>query len=98
MAILLSPSGTFRGRDPWVFAHNGAFYHVFSLLDGVAIAKADTLEGLKDAEAVRVYTAEPGKPWSLQLWAPEMHRVDGNCYIYLACDDGDNYNHRIYVL
>lgn len=98
MAILLSPSGTFRGRDPWVFAHNGAFYHIFSLLDGVAIAKAETLEGLKDAEPVRVWTPEEGKPWSQQLWAPELHIVDGKCYIYLACDDGDNYNHRIYAL
>lgn len=24
--------------------------------------------------------------------------MDGKCYIYVACNDGDNYNHRMYVL
>ena len=98
MAILLSPSGTFRGRDPWVFAHEGNFYHLFALTDGLAMVKSPTLEGLQKQEPRRIYTPEENTAWSRQLWAPEAHFLDGKWYIYHAADDGDNYNHRIYVL
>ncbi|MBS1814164.1 MAG: glycoside hydrolase family 43 protein [Acidobacteria bacterium] len=36
--------------------------------------------------------------YSKQLWAPELHRIHGRWYIYVAADDGDNHHHRIYVL
>ena len=36
--------------------------------------------------------------YSKELWAPELHIIDGKCYIYVACDNGNNYNHRMYVL
>lgn len=98
MAVLVSPSGTFRGRDPWVFHKDGYYYHVFSQLESVAIAKSETMEGLRHAEAVTVYVPEEGKVWSKNLWAPELHILDGKCYIYLGCDDGKNVNHRIYCL
>ena len=59
---------------------------------------ADTVEGLSEAEPHVVYVAEQGKPYSKELWAPERHVIDGKCYIYVACDDGNNHNHRMYVL
>ena len=36
--------------------------------------------------------------WSREYWAPELHKLLGRWYIYVAADDGDNYNHRMYVL
>ena len=41
-----------------------------------------------------------------EYWAPELHYFDSDTvgsanagwYIYVAADDGDNYNHRMYVL
>lgn len=32
------------------------------------------------------------------LWAPELHLIDGKWFIYYAADDGDNRNHRMWVL
>ncbi|KAJ6620840.1 Alpha-L-arabinofuranosidase B [Pseudolycoriella hygida] len=32
------------------------------------------------------------------LWAPELHAVRGNLYIYFAMDDGNNDYHRMYVI
>lgn len=86
-------------RDPDIFLHQGKYYHCFSP-DGttVCVSCAERLEDLATADPLCVYTAEPGTPYSKQLWAPELHILDGLCYIYLACDDGDNYNHRMYVL
>lgn len=33
-----------------------------------------------------------------QVWAPELHYVDGLWYIYYSFSDGNNKNHRPYVL
>jgi GH43 family beta-xylosidase len=32
------------------------------------------------------------------LWAPELHRIGDKWFIYYAADDGDNRNHRMWVL
>ena len=41
----------------------------------------------------------PGKGTGLTgLWAPEIHSIDGRWYIYFAASDGNNANHRVFVL
>ena len=85
-------------RDPWIFYKDGYFYHCYSRAGGIAVGKAEKIEQLSSAPPVTVYTPESGKPYSKELWAPELHVIDGKCYIYVACDDGDNHNHRMYVL
>jgi GH43 family beta-xylosidase len=35
---------------------------------------------------------------SSNVWAPELHYVNGKWYIYYAADDGVNENHRMFVL
>lgn len=32
------------------------------------------------------------------LWAPELHAIHGNLYIYFAMDEGHNDYHRMYVI
>lgn len=85
-------------RDPWVFYHKGYYYHCFSSGGSLIVTKAKELSGIIDAEHVKVYTPEKNMPYSEEIWAPELHIIDGKCYIYVACDDGNNYNHRMYVL
>ena len=40
----------------------------------------------------------PGKPFSKNIWAPELHFLQEKWYIYFAADDGQNKNHRMFVL
>ena len=91
--ILCKPTDC-SARDPYVFRHNGLFYHCFSR-DGTAISIscADSIEGLSRAEEKIVFLAEEGKAYSKEIWAPELYIIDGRCYIYFAGDDGDNRNH-----
>ena len=98
MKKLLSSHSISGTRDPFVTKHNGKYYRCFTLDSAsVSIACADTLEGLADAEGAVVF--QPENPaWSKEVWAPELHFLDGKCYIYVACDDGKNSNHRMYVL
>jgi GH43 family beta-xylosidase len=97
--MLLKESGGFEARDPSVIFHGGQYYHCFTV-DAAAIyvACADALEKLIDAEPVCVYTPAPEREYSKELWAPELCILNGKCYIYVACDDGKNANHRMYVL
>ena len=97
--MLLKKSGGFEARDPWVTRYREYYYHCFTIgAARIYVTKSATIAGLATEEPVLVWTPEEGKPYSKELWAPELHIIDGKCYIYVACDDGDNYHHRMYVL
>ena len=85
------------GGDPWVVKHDGSYYYCYSTGRGVSVAKADSLGELKN-KGTTVYTALSGTMYSEEYWAPELHYINGEWYIYVAADDGNNENHRMYVL
>lgn len=86
-------------RDPFITKHNGKYYHCFTVDSAsVSVSCADTVEGLQSAEAKLVFLPEEGTEYCKEVWAPELHIIDGKSYIYVACDDGQNCNHRMYVL
>lgn len=101
MKKLIDRKTRFVVRDPDIIYHGGMYYLTCSRnggTPGIVIYAAPTAEALADAEPVRVYEAPEGTMYSKELWAPELHIIDGKCYIYVACDDGVNKNHRMYVL
>jgi GH43 family beta-xylosidase len=86
------------GADPWVVQSDGNYYLCQSRGRGVWVARSERLEALGKADPVRVWTPPRGTSYSREVWAPELHHLRGRWYIYVAADDGDNANHRIYVL
>lgn len=97
--MLLKQSGGYEARDPSVIYHNGMYYHCFvKNAEEIYIAASDKPENLLNATDHLVFKPEPDKEYSKQLWAPELHIIENKCYIYIACDDGLNKNHRMYVL
>ncbi|RRJ62063.1 carbohydrate-binding protein [Paenibacillus oralis] len=81
------------GADPWVYKHTDGFYYFTKTTGGnVTIWKSHSLTAL-DAAPRRVI-ATGGH----NIWAPELHYINGAWYIYYAMDDGDNANHRMYVM
>lgn len=89
-------------RDPDVVKFRGQYYLCYAAThgsqSGICISCADSVDNFDLSYCNFVYTADHGKPWSCELWAPELHFIDGSWYIYVACDDGNNANHRMYVL
>lgn len=63
--------------------------------NGVALYKSPILHDWRNAERSQIYYAPPGL---MSLWAPEIHFLNGNFYLYFALDNGDNRNHRMYVI
>lgn len=87
------------GADPFVTKFAGKYYYCYSVGDGVNVSVADKLYEVAPAKDGRaVYRAPKGCEYSCEYWAPELHRIDGRWYIYVAADDGDNINHRMYAL
>ncbi|WP_336515028.1 glycoside hydrolase family 43 protein [Pollutibacter soli] len=86
------------GPDPWVIQRNGLYFFTSTTGNSIVIRKTHDITGLASAEKKVVYTPPPTGMYSRQLWAPELHHVRGKWYLYYAADNGDNKNHRIYVL
>lgn len=96
---LLFPSGA----DPWILKHKNTYYYCRTGGHDtrIFVSEAKTLSDLKKSVHKRVWF--PGlvsrfKGESKQIWAPELHYLWGKWYIYFAADDGNNENHRMYVL
>lgn len=105
LSLCGSAAGTFEnpvarsGADPWVIQHADSYYYCQSHRGtGIWVSKADRLVDIGRAKPVQVWTPPAGTAWSKELWAPEMHYLRGQWYIYVAADDGNNENHRMYVL
>ncbi|UGU15703.1 glycoside hydrolase family 43 protein [Sinomicrobium kalidii] len=86
------------GADPYSTYHNGYYYYTHTLGDKLMLWKTRNLADLKNAESKLIWTPPEGTPYSKDIWAPEFHIIDGKWYVYFAADDGDNNNHRMYVL
>ena len=88
--------------DPYVYRHtDGKYYFTASLpeYDGIALRRADTLAGLETAEEVRIWNRHESGIMSFHIWAPELHYLDGNWYVYFAGSDKDDiWALRPYVL
>jgi len=87
-----------RAADPWVTRHNDAYYYCYSRRGGLWVNTARTLKEVLQRTGKCVWQPEEDKAYSEELWAPELHQIEGRWYIYFAADDGKNQNHRMYVL
>jgi len=86
------------GADPWVFQKNGYYYYTNTAGNQLVLWKTRNLAGLRTAEKKVIWTPPVGTSYSKEIWAPEIHFIQGKWYMYFAADDGDNNNHRMYVI
>ena len=88
MRKLISTTNNAKLRDPFIFKHNGKYYHCFTKdCLSISISCSDTLEGLETAVEHLIFVPDK-EEYSKQIWAPELHIIDGKCYIYFAASDG----------
>ncbi len=84
--------------DPNIACYKGKYYYCFPGEGGICISSFDSLGEATYKGAVRVWEAPRNTMYSEEIWAPELHRIDDAWYIYFAASDGDNDNHRMFVL
>lgn len=91
----------FDGGDPWVTRVDGVYYYAAANCGAadICIKRSVALSGLAKAPWIGVWNhAKANDPNGSEIWAPELHRLDGRWYLYYAADDGDNDHHRLFVL
>lgn len=83
--------------DPWVVRAGNMYYYIYSN-GNVNIAKADKLQDIGKGISRTIWTPPLSGEYAKNIWAPELHYVFGHWYVYVAADNGENENHRMYVL
>lgn len=86
------------GPDPWVTEKNGMYYYTFTQGSKLVIVETKNVSELASGRRTDAWTPPGNQPYSKNVWAPELHEINGKWYFYFAADDGTNANHRIYVL
>ena len=79
--------------DPYVYRHtDGSYYFTASVpaYDRIILRRAETLQGLADADEKTIWAKHESGEMSHHIWAPELHYLDGKWYIYFAAGERDN--------
>lgn len=92
--------------DPWIYKHSDGYYYFTASVpqyDRIELRRSPTLQGLAAAEAVTAWRAHKSGPLSANIWAPELHYVEGKWYIYFAAAKSSEtleglFDHRMFVL
>ncbi|MFC4102731.1 glycoside hydrolase family 43 protein [Paenibacillus xanthanilyticus] len=92
--------------DPWIYRHTDGFYYFTASVpeyDRIEVRRSETLAGLAQAEPAVAWRKYETGMMSANIWAPEIHYIDGKWYIYFAAartaetNDG-LFDHRMFVL
>jgi GH43 family beta-xylosidase len=86
------------GADPWCIYKDGFYYYTHTTGKNITLWKSKSIASLKTAPRKIVFTPPATGPYSKELWAPEIHWLQGKWYIYFAADSGRNEDHRLWVL
>jgi GH43 family beta-xylosidase len=88
--------------DPWVYKHTDGYYYFTASVpeyDLIEVRRAKTIQELGSAEPVTAWRKHESGPMSANIWAPEIHFIDGKWYIYYAAAQADAiFDHRMYVI
>jgi GH43 family beta-xylosidase len=77
------------GPDPWVYQRDGAYYFLITTGGDVRIRKTTKMSELAMGPIVIAWHPVPNGPNSRDVWAPELHFLDGKWYIYFTAGPGN---------
>ena len=92
--------------DPWVYKHTDGYYYFSASVpeyDRIELRRSKSINGLAEAPAITIWRKHDEGMLSANIWAPEIHYIDGKWYIYFAAartteTNEGLFDHRIFVL
>lgn len=73
--------------DPWAYRTEGGTYYFTATVpefNRIELRRADQLGQLNQAAPSVIWRKHREGPMSANIWAPELHRIDGTWYIYFS--------------
>lgn len=86
------------GADPWVTQWKGQYLYTRTVGGDVRLARNADLTKIGSTTSQVLFDPPATTAYGNNIWAPELHRLNGKWYMYFAADDGTDANHRMYVL
>ncbi len=77
------------GPDPWVYQKDGFYYYLATTGGDITIRKTARMSELGSAVSTTVWTPPPAGLNSRDVWAPELHFLDGKWYVYFTAGPGN---------
>ncbi|MEO5802895.1 MAG: glycoside hydrolase family 43 protein [Verrucomicrobiota bacterium] len=97
--MLINPIISAPSADPWMIFHKGFYYFCESRdQTTIYVRKSKSIFDIGRDSGVKIWRPPAHGPNCKNVWAPELHFLNGKWYIYYAADDGKNANHRMWVL
>lgn len=88
--------------DPQVTLAADGYYYLAATVpeyDRIELRRAHALNGLGAAQAKVVWRRHASGPMSANIWAPELHRIDGKWFLYFTAGRSDApFDVRLYVI
>lgn len=82
-----------RRADPYIHRHtDGNYYFTASVpeYDRIILRRSTDLDGLETAEEQIIWKKHDSGVMSKHIWAPELHYIQNNWYIYFAAGRTDD--------
>ncbi|CAG7716692.1 unnamed protein product [Allacma fusca] len=95
-ATFYNPVVDYYSPDPYVTKYNGSYWLVLSDNDVLTVHNSSKLYDYRNATTSVAYQVGPGFDRG-SVWAPEIHNIKGDWYIYFAMS-GNGSSHRMYVI
>ena len=86
------------GADPWVFKNGDEYLVTFTTGNNITLLRTNKMSNIKNATKKVVWTPPATGLNSKEIWAPELHKINNKWYVYYAASDGNNENHKMWVL
>lgn len=87
--------------DPFIIKHTDGWYYFTASVpefDKVVLRRAQTIQALASAPETTIWRRKSSGVGSNQVWAPELHYIDGKWYIYVALGVANEWKIRAFVL
>ncbi|GAA3108919.1 GH43 family beta-xylosidase [Kribbella aluminosa] len=86
-----------NAADPWMVFAEGNYNLLYTRGDKLVGVASPSVDGLAAAPEQTLWQPPAGEA-CCNLWAPEIHQLDGKWYLYYTADNGTDSQHRMFVL
>ncbi len=76
------------GADPWVTQKDGFYYYMHTTGINLTLWKTAKMSELGSAVSKVIWSPSATGPTSHDIWAPELHFLDGKWYVYFTAGPG----------